>query len=170
MRCAQRADILAMPAACLPLECSGRRAVPVGAARKWEWTWSRPPRWSAGSTRNSFRFVTCRRRIFWDRGGGEGVQWECHPSLSVAVVRSCITKGDHHAPLQRRLFSPPPSPLQPRVTKKRSVQSTSPLLRVALPLLLATDIQIKEPPPLHCTYPPRIYVESNPQSGEEVPR
>ena len=64
----------------------------------------------------------------------------------VAVVRSCITKGDHHAPLQRRLFSPPPSPLQPRVTKKRSVQSTSPLLRVAFPLLLATDIQIKEPP------------------------
>ena len=75
--------------------------------------------------------------------------------LVVAVVRSCITKGDHHAPLQRRLFSPPPPPSTPppppRVTKKRSVQSTSPLLRVALPLLLATDIQIKEPtsPALH---------------------
>ena len=84
--------------------------------------------------------------------------------LVVAVVRSCITKGDHHAPLQRRLFSPPSTPPPPRVTKKRSVQSTSPLLRVAFPLLLATDLQIKEPTSLSALHvgKPRSY-----QSGGE---
>ena len=83
----------------------------------------------------------------------------------VAVVRSCITKGDHHAPLQRRLFSPPSTPPPPRVTKKRSVQSTSPLLRVAFPLLLATDIQIKEPPSR--TYPAST-LSARPKAEENV--
>ena len=107
------------------------------------------------------------------RGRGSGnVIHHCptRRKLVVAVVRSCITKGDHHAPLQRRLFSPPPPPSPstppppPRVTKKRSVQSTSPLLRVAFPLLLATDLQIKEPTSLSALHvgKPRSY-----QSGGE---
>ena len=62
--------------------------------------------------------------------------------LSEVVLRKAIIMHRCSA-----AFFPPPStpPPPPRVTKKRSVQSTSPLLRVAFPLLLATDIQIKEP-------------------------
>ena len=62
--------------------------------------------------------------------------------LSEVVLRKAIIMHRCSAaffPLLRR---------SPRVTKNgvnRSVQSTSPLLRVAFPLLLATDIQIKEP-------------------------
>ena len=67
--------------ACLPLECSGPRSevgMDVDATASLVGC-------SAGPTRNSFRFVNCRR-IFWDRGDRrEGGREGCHPSLSGSV-------------------------------------------------------------------------------------
>ena len=84
-----RLYILVMPAACCML------CLPHRARRRSE----------VGMDAASFRFVTCLRRIFWDRGDrsrrGGGMS-----SITVRVprfvVRTCITKGDHHAPLQQR--------------------------------------------------------------------
>ena len=120
MRCAQRADILAMPAAsCLPA-CllSALAAAPCPSAPL-----------GSGNGRGRDRLVgrLDQRGTHSDLslaveyfgieaiGGREGgmssitVRVRRTACKLVVVVRSCITKGDHHAPLQRRLFSPPPS-------------------------------------------------------------
>ena len=86
------ADILAMPAASLCYTvCSAAAPCPTALGSGREWT-----PWSAESTRNSFRFVTCPPPsveyfgIEAIRGGGNE-EGGCHPSLSERVGRCCPT-------------------------------------------------------------------------------